>query len=193
MSLDDRPTGGFVEPFIGQVKILFDRRANSGERLRLLAGLVKAPLRIHRRDLLVALENVDDRPLIAVIRIVFLGIRLADQGVRADGHLVAIAHFFLFVLIERRSKNSDDHNSHAEVDNISAVAARVAMPQVHHRRQQILAGVARDHAAAADKFRQDSQTHQRRQHGCHQRVEVSDIRPGTHPERDHQNADCQRA
>ncbi len=41
--------GRLVEPFVGQVEIFFDRRTNSGQGLRLLAGLVKAPLGIHGR------------------------------------------------------------------------------------------------------------------------------------------------
>ena len=84
-----------------------------------------------------------------------------------------------------------DHG-HAEVHDVAAVAASVAMEQVHHRGQQILSGVARDHAAAANELRSDGQRHQRGQHGGHQRVEVCDVLPRPDAEGDHQHPDRKR-
>src|SRR5438046_2882445 len=93
--------------------------------LRLLAGLIEAPLGIHRSNLLVALENIDDGPLAAVVLVVFLSVRLADQRVRAQRHFVAVSHFFFGLTIEGGAENSDDQDSDAEVDDVAAVAARV--------------------------------------------------------------------
>src|SRR5450631_364436 len=111
---NDGPPGGLVLAFIDQIdvahqkKIFAEAGVNARQSLRLLAGFVEPALRIHGRNLLAAAEHVDDGPLVAVVGIVVLRVRLADQGVGADGDFVAKAHFFFNFFIERRSENSDD-------------------------------------------------------------------------------------
>ena len=62
-------------------------------------------------------------------------------------------HFFFDFSIERRAQNSDEYHRHAEVNDVSAVTARIAVPQLHHRREQVLPGVTADDAPAANELR----------------------------------------
>src|SRR4029077_7947820 len=81
VSLDDGTSGVGIQPFVDQVKVLGRCGADARNGLRLAAGLVKAPLGIHRGYLLVTLEDIDDRPLAAVVVVVFLSVRLTNQRV----------------------------------------------------------------------------------------------------------------
>src|SRR5205085_7094944 len=125
---DDRPASVSVASFVDDVKIfeqeeiLLHRGIDTRNRLRLLTRLVEAPLGIHGRDLLIAFEYVDDGPLVAVVGVVVLGIGLADQRVRAEGHLVAESHFFLDIAVESAAKYSNDDQGNAEVHDVAAVA-----------------------------------------------------------------------
>src|SRR6266851_8830037 len=107
MGLEDRLTG-CVLAFIYEVQILFQRGADRGHRLRLLAGLVKAALGIESVDLASVLFDVDDGPLAGIVRLVFLRVRAADQSVGAEGELIAEAEGLLFILIEGGARESDD-------------------------------------------------------------------------------------
>src|SRR5579872_5149272 len=153
MHFDDWSPGIRVLAFIYDVQIFLRSRAIGNHRGSLLACFVETALGIERGNLLSALEDIHDSPLAAVIGIVILRIRLANQRVRADGHLVAKAHFLLFVLIKDGAGESNHDYDHAEVDNVPAVATSVAMSQLHHRREDILPGMAADHAASADELR----------------------------------------
>ena len=51
------------------------------------------------------------------------------------------AHLLLFVLIEGGAGEADDDDDHAEVDDVSAVAAGVAVGELHHGGEHALAGV----------------------------------------------------
>src|SRR5579862_7766761 len=98
--LDDGASGGFVFPFVDEVdvtdkeEVLLEAGIDAGNGLRLAAGFVEAAFRIHGGDLLAAAEDVDDGPLVGVVRIVVLRVGLADEGVGADVDLVAERHFF---------------------------------------------------------------------------------------------------
>ena len=67
-----------------------------------------------------------------VIRIVVLRVGLADERVGADVDLVAERHFFFHFFVERRAENADDDQRHAEVDDVSAIAPRVAAGELKH-------------------------------------------------------------
>ena len=125
MSFNDGTAGVGIQSFVNQVEVFRRGGADAWNGLRLLAGLVEAPLGIHRSNLLVALENIDDGPLAAVILVVFLSVRLADERVRAQRHFVAVSHFLFGLTIEGGTENSDDQDGDAEVDDVAAVAARV--------------------------------------------------------------------
>ncbi len=49
-----------------------------------LAGFIETALGIHGRDLLATAKDINNRPLVAVVWIVVLRVRLADQCVGAD-------------------------------------------------------------------------------------------------------------
>src|ERR1700733_5229116 len=127
MHLNDWLSRLRILAFINYVQIFLRRRAVGDHRRSLLARFVETALGVERRNLLSAFENVHDRPLAAIIRIVILSVRLADERVSADCHLVAEAHLLLFVLIEDGAGEPDHNDDHAEVNDVSAVAAGVAM------------------------------------------------------------------
>src|SRR6266851_6402107 len=151
VSLEDR-FAGRVLPFVDKVKVLFQRGADRGHSLRLLAGLVKAALRIESVDLTSVLFNVDDGPLAGIVRLVFLRVRAADQGISADGQLVAEAQRLLFILIEGSARQSDDDYYDAEVDDVSTITAGIAVGQLHHGGEHVLARVLGNDAAAPVKL-----------------------------------------
>ena len=188
MHFDDRSPGIRVLALIYDVQIFLRSRAIGDHGGCLLTRFVETPLGIERGNLLSALEDIHHSPFAAVVGIVVLGIRLADQRVRADGHLVAEAHLLLFVLIEDGAGEANHDYDYAEVDDVSAVAAGVAMRELDHRREKVLAGMPTDYAASADEFRNYGERHKRRQHDGHQRVEVRNVLPRFHAEHDQQYA-----
>ena len=66
MRLDDGPPGGLVLAFVNHVEvghqneIFLDAGIDSGQGLRLSAGVVEAAFRIQRGDLLAAPKHVDE-------------------------------------------------------------------------------------------------------------------------------------
>src|SRR5581483_8435917 len=156
--LDDGPACILIYALVDQVQIadqeqvFFNRGVDSGYSLGLLAGLVESPLRIQSRNLPAPPDNVNDGPLVRVVLIVFLRVRLAYERVSANINLVPETHLLLWSLSERSAGNADDHHGHPEVHDVPTVAASVPVPQVHHRGEQILAGVARNHAASSHKL-----------------------------------------
>src|ERR1700678_1181960 len=131
--LDDRASGGVVLTFVNQIEIAYQKKVlaeagvNSRQRLRLSAGFIKPAFGKHSRNLLAVPEYMNDRPLVAVVRIVILRVGLADQRVGAYGNLVAEAHFFFAFAIKGSPENSDDAERDPEVNNVAAIAARVAV------------------------------------------------------------------
>ena len=99
---DDRAAGGFVFAFIDQInighekKILAEAGINPRQGLRLAAGFIEAAFGIHGRDQLAAAEDIDDGPLVGVVRIVVLRVGLADERIGADVDLVAEGHLFFY-------------------------------------------------------------------------------------------------
>ena len=134
---------------------------DSGPGVHLLAGFKKTPFGIECVNLAITFEYVDDGPLAAVIRLIFLRIRAADERVRADRHLVAEAHLFFFVLIKCGPGKTDDDDDYPEMHDVAAVAAGVAVGQMDHRGKKILSGVAADDMSAANEFRDHSEGHER--------------------------------
>ena len=129
-----------IDALVNQVKILDQQqvfsngRMNARHGLGLLAGLVEAPFRIHGRYLLTTAKHVDDRPLVSVVRIVFLRIRPADQRIRAERHLVAVSHLFFRLLVKGCAEDPDNHDGNAKMNDVSAISARIAMPKMQHGR-----------------------------------------------------------
>ena len=141
-----------VLAFVDQIQIFSQGRADRRHVLLLLTRGVKAAFGIQRVDLLVALENLNDGEIAAVIRILLLRVRAAKQRVGTKRQLVSKPHLFFFTVIKWRSQDSDEDQRDTEVDDVASVAASVAMPQANHRRRQVLAGVARDHASASNEL-----------------------------------------
>jgi len=71
-------------------------------------------------------------------------------------HHVALVHFADGGLIERMAGPADEHQHDAHMHQISAVAARVAVRQLDHRRDQADVRLFVDGARAADEFHHDS-------------------------------------
>ena len=74
------------------------------------------------------------------------------SSVVADLHLVAEAHLLLFVLIEGQPGEADDDQHHAEMDEVSAVTARVAARDLHHAVDDVGVLLAGDDASAAPEL-----------------------------------------
>ena len=199
MRFNDGLSGGFVPAFIDEIEVAHQKEifAKAGvdarQRLRLLAGLIETALGIHGRNLLAAAEHVDDRPLVAIVGIVVLRVGLTDQRVGADVNFVAEAHFFFNFFIERSAQDPNDDQRHAEVDDVSAIAARVSVAQMNHGGKQVLMALAGDDAASAKEFGNNGEDHERRENGGHGGVKERRIFPGTHAEHDHHDADGKRA
>src|SRR5258708_735702 len=138
--LNDGPSGGLVLAFIDQIDIVHQEKVfaeagvNARQRLRLLAGFIETALGKHGRNLLAAAEHIDDCPLVAIVRIVVLRVGLADERIRADGDFVAKAHFFFDFFVKGSPKNPNDDQGDAEVDDVSAVTARISVAELKHRR-----------------------------------------------------------
>jgi hypothetical protein len=81
VSFDNETSCVGIQALVDQVKVFGRSGTNPRDRLRLPAGLIEAPLGIHRGDLLVTLEDIDDGPLAAVVVVVFLSVRLTNQCV----------------------------------------------------------------------------------------------------------------
>src|SRR5579864_1774214 len=172
MRLQDRAARVLVQSLIYHVEIFIQRGTNEGHSRSLLTGLVETALWSQGVDLLVTFEDIEDGPFARVVGKIFVSIRAADQRVAADRHLVAVSHLLLFVLIESGSGESDDYDHHTEVNDVSAVTARVAMRELHHRREHALAGVSSDDFATAVVLAGDGEGDERREADGHQRVEI---------------------
>src|SRR3954447_16068724 len=152
MRLDYWSSGVLVLALIDDVNIFFQGRADRRHVLLLLARSVKAALGIQRVDLLVALENLNDRQIAAVVCIFFLRVRTAQQRIWPERHFVAERHFFFSFAVEGRSQDSEEDQRHAKVDDIASVTSRISVPQANHRSRKAAPGMARDHAPAADEL-----------------------------------------
>src|SRR5437879_2651219 len=138
MRFDDWPPRILVLALVYQIEVLIQRGVDGGPGIHLLAGFKKTPFGIECVNLAITFEYVDDGPLAAVIRLIFLRIRAADERVRADRHLVAEAHLFFFVLIKCGPGKTDDDDDYPEMRDVAAVAAGVAVGQMDHRGKKIL-------------------------------------------------------
>src|SRR6202142_843282 len=87
--LDDGAAGFGVLSLINNIEVFFQRGADGRDVLLLLAGIEEAALGIERVDLAAILEDVNDGDVGAVVGILFLGVGAADEGVGADGQLIA--------------------------------------------------------------------------------------------------------
>jgi hypothetical protein len=152
MRLDDGPSGILVLAFVDNIHIFAQCRADRGHVLLLLARSVEAAFGIQGVDLLVAFKNLNDGKIAAVVRILLLGVRAAQQGVGTECQFVAESHFLFSFAVEGRAQNSQEDQRHAEVDDVTSIAASIAMPQANHRYCQVLAGMAGDHASAAHEL-----------------------------------------
>src|SRR5215471_4332484 len=128
----------WIQAFIDDVKIFFQRRADVGHRRRLLAGLVEAALGCQLIDLSAVFVNIKDCPFGFVIWEFVGGVRAADQRVGPYRHFVAIRHFLLFVLIEGRAGQTDQDHRNAEVNDVASVASCIAMRELDHRGEHAL-------------------------------------------------------
>src|SRR5208282_4473178 len=69
-----------------------------------------------------------------------------------------------------------------EVNDVSTVAARVAVGELHHGGEHALAGMLRDHSPAAVELAGDGERNQHGERDRHQRIEVRNIFPGLEAE-----------
>src|ERR1700730_7340876 len=97
------------------------------------------------------LFDCDDGPFAGIVRLVFLRGGAANQGVGADGELIAEGHGLLSILIEGSAGKSDDDHDNAEVDDVSAITTSITVGQVDHGGEHVLAAGRGDDAAAPVK------------------------------------------
>src|SRR5438132_14422505 len=181
VDLENWTAGILVQALVHKVQIFFEGGAIGDHGRHLLAGFVKTSLWIQSLNLFAAFENIDDRPLAAVIRLVLLGVGAAHQRVSAETHFVAVTHLLLFVLVEGGTRETDHNDDHAEVNDVTAIKPGIAMRELHHRGEKTLTGVSFDHSAASNEFRNHGEPYQRGKHDRHQRVEACDVFRGTNP------------
>src|SRR2546426_8946800 len=161
MRLDDWPPRILVLALVYQIEVLIQRGVHGGPGIHLLAGFKKTPFGIECVNLAITFEYVDDGPLAAVIRLIFLRIRAADERVRADRHLVAEAHLFFFVLIKCGPGKTDDDDDYPEMHDVAAVAAGVAGGPIGHRGKKIFSRGGGDEPSPANEFPRDREGHTR--------------------------------
>ena len=87
-----------------------------------------------------------------------------------------------FVLIESGAGESNHDQHHAEVDDVSTVAARVAVRELDHGGEHTLSGLVGDNATAAVELAGNGERDESCEKDCHQRVEVADVMPGLQAE-----------
>ena len=83
------------------------------------------------------------------------------------------SHLIFHVAIESRAGQSDDHNHHADVNEVASITARVAANQQKHGRKIVTSALPGDDPCSAQKLRQDGGENARGQRKGHQRVEVA--------------------
>src|SRR5690349_1195236 len=135
-----------------QQEILSEGGIDARHGLWLLAGLVDTTLRVHGRDLLTIAEDVQNRPFAGVVWIVLLCVGLAYERVRTNRHFVAKGQLLLGLLIESAAQDPDRNQRNTEVHDVSAIAACVAMAEVHHRPEQTLPCMTGNNSTATDEF-----------------------------------------
>src|SRR5712692_742563 len=153
VNLEDRPACILVQALVYQVQIFFQGGAVGDHGGHLPAGLVEASFGIQRLNLLAAFEHVNNGPLAAVIWLVFLSVRAANQRVGADTHFVSIAHLLLFVPIEGGAGEPDHDDNDAKVNDVAPVTSSVAVRELEHRGKETLASVSFYDPAAANELR----------------------------------------
>src|SRR5215813_9671123 len=116
MRLDDGASGVRVLSLINQIQIFLQSRAHRGHMLLLTACGVEALLRIERVNLLSTFEHLENANIGAVIPILFLRIRLADDIVSADAHVIAEAHLLFGVLIECCTGEADEDDNDSKMN-----------------------------------------------------------------------------
>src|ERR1700692_2945034 len=139
--------------------------------------MVEAALGRHRVNLLATFVHVEDCPLAEIVWIVLVGGGAANQGIGADGQLVAAFHLHLFILIKGEPREADNDHDDAEVDDVSTIASRIAMGELHHRSEHVLSGVLRDHATAAVELAGYGERYEHRKTDRHQRIEIGNVLP----------------
>ena len=78
---------------------------------------------------------------------------LQVQRVRAERHVEPGGHVHLLVLIERAAGDADEHQHHAEVNDVAAIAPRVAHGEFAGAEDRFDRPCARRSRARRDKIR----------------------------------------
>src|SRR6476646_9827139 len=90
------------------------------------AGFKEALFRVKPGEEFAVFINFQQRRLRPVIGIVVLGVFFATKSVRTDLDFIAFANFLFFVLVKRRSGQTDHNQHYAKMDNIATIPAHVA-------------------------------------------------------------------
>src|SRR3984957_2323724 len=160
------------EPGEVDIEIFVQSAADGYFRRWLLTGLIKAPFRIARSQRFSIARYVHSQPLPG-ISVVLTRLDVRDpQMVVAHVGAGAGRHFLGDVLIERRPGIADEHEHDAHVNQISAVAPRVAMCQLNSRRDEPDTVLGANGRRAFPELGYDGGSHERTQAERHQRVGV---------------------
>src|SRR5579862_2585231 len=156
------------------VKVLVQAAAQSDFGSRGLRGDVETPGGLHHADVLAILGGGDGDGAGTVIVVAALLIAGHAQIVGTQLEGFSQADFHRHVPVKGGSGESDEDDDHADVHQISAVAAGVAMGQLDHRHDEIGTALGTDGVGALEELDDYRGQHEGAQAEGHQGVKMAD-------------------
>ena len=146
---------------VHHIQIFLQRRIDGHHGAVFLVGNEVPLLRKQHHHRLIAVKHFYHQALCGVI-LFRLGIRgLQSERVRPNLHGVAHLHAFLYVAIERRPGQADEHEHHTHVNDVAAVAAGVAHGQVNGAGRKRRSRARANYFRAAVEFQQNRRRYEK--------------------------------
>src|SRR5580704_1291890 len=142
------------------VEVFVQTRPERDFRRALLCDLIEPPGGFQNPERFAVFRNFEDGGVPLIIGCLALRETGDLQRVPADLHGVALVDFADGGLIEGMAAPADEHQDDTHVNQIAAVAPRVAMRQLDHRRDQSDTGLLADGPGAAEKLHDDGRHHE---------------------------------
>ena len=159
---------------VDNVEVFLERRVDGHHGAGLFVGGIETPLGIEHHHLLAVAERFNRGALCGVVLLWTRGESLADQGIGANLHLRTGGHLHLFILVECGAGQADENQHHAKMDDVTAIAARVAHGELPDGGEEIEARARANHSGAAEEFGGDGQGNEDGEDQANQRVEVAE-------------------
>ena len=156
-----------------QVDVLAQARSDVNLGGGLLAGLVEAPLRKKGSEKLAIFGYIDVGAVADVVVVLRLLQLAQNEAVVPQGDFIAGLQLRCLLHREGVAHEADEEQRNAEVDDVAAVAAGVAVGQVDGRRQPVHFLFLPNHARAAVELRHDGGNDEGGEENGHQRVEAA--------------------